>query len=361
MAVPLTRLGYLVDPRFRGGTSAAVAQELQVTAGLARLSFGALETAMFRGRDMAPALAGTLAALGLDPVWNPADFAADAVVLHNPSCLKFQPRLDTRIVARHLIVVAHENFLRPGGGESHDVRRCLDAVDRASLALAKSIAPISPGNRATILDWIAAHGPLPGWRLLDHDWFNICDFAFCPPTATPRDRRGRHSRPGVEKFPAAAVMDLLFPAHAEANVLLGAELYLDATPARRHWQVWPFQGLDLEDYFAMIDFMVYFTAPTYRDSFGRVVAEAVAAGKVVICDPEMAAGFGGAVVAARPDAVDAVIARFCARPALYRAQVTRAQAWLRGLSAAAFADRLPQLLALPDGGAWIGVARMGSR
>jgi hypothetical protein len=41
--------------------------------------------------------------------------------------------------------------------------------------------------------------------------------------------------------------------------------------------------------------------------------------------------------------------------------VTRAQAWLRGLSAAAFADRLPQLLALPDGGAGIGVARMGSR
>jgi hypothetical protein len=40
--------------------------------------------------------------------------------------------------------------------------------------------------------------------------------------------------------------------------------------------------------------------------------------------------------------------------------VTRAQDWLRGLSAAAFADRLPQLLALPEGGAPEGGAGMGS-
>jgi hypothetical protein len=33
------------------------------------------------------------------------------------------------------------------------------------------------------------------------DWINICDFPFAPPTPAPRDRRGRHSRPGFEKFP----------------------------------------------------------------------------------------------------------------------------------------------------------------
>jgi len=347
--MPQIRLGYLVDPRFRGGTSAAVAQELRVTAGCARLSLGALETAMFRGREVAPVLRDATAGLGLDMVWNPADFGADAVVLHNPSCLKFQRSLGTRIVARHLIVVAHENFLRPGGGESHDVRACLEVIDRASLALGKSIAPISPANRATVRDWIAAHGPLPGWRVLDLDWFNICDFDTRPPTAAPRDRRGRHSRPGHEKFPSLAVMQATFPAHAEANVLLGADLYLDRAPMHPHWQVHPFQGLDLQDYFAMIDFMVYFTAPTYRDSFGRVIAEAVAAGKLVISDPDMAADFGGAVIAARPDEVDAIIARHCAEPALYRAQVLRAQAWLGRFSGAAFAERLPALLALPDG------------
>lgn len=357
--MPRTRLGYLVDPRFRGGTSAAVAQELRVTAGCARVSLGALETAMFRGREVAPALREATAALGLDMVWNPADFGADAVLLHNPSCLKFQQSLATRIVTRHLIVVAHENFLRPGGGESHDVRACLGLVERASLALARSIAPISPANRATIRDWIAAHGPLPGWRVLDLDWFNICDFALHPPTATPRDRRGRHSRPGHEKFPPLAVMKATFPAHAEVNVLLGADCYLDCAPMHPHWRVYPFQGLDLDDYFGMIDFMVYFTAPTYRDSFGRVIAEAVAAGKVVICDPDMAAGFGGAVLAARPDEVDGIIARHCADPALYRDQVRRAQAWLGRFSGEAFAERLPALLALPDGtapggaGVWV--------
>lgn len=349
--MPQTRLGYLVDPRFRGGTSAAVAQELRVTAGLARVSLGALETAMFSGREVAPVLRDAATALGLDMVWNPPDLGADAVVLHNPSCLKFQSDLVTRIVTRHLIVVAHENFLRPGGGESHDVRGCLDVIDRASLALTKSIAPISPANRATIRDWIATHGPLPGWRVLDQDWFNICEFDFCPPTATPRDRRGRHSRPGHEKFPPAAVMEVCFPRHAEANVLLGADHFVKCAARHPHWQVHPFQGLDLETYFAMIDFMVYFTAPTYRDSFGRVLAEAIAAGKVAICDPDLAAGFGGSVLAARPDEVDGIVARLCATPALYRDQVVRAQNWLRGFSAATFAERLPALLALPQAAA----------
>jgi glycosyltransferase involved in cell wall biosynthesis len=82
--------------------------------------------------------------------------------------------------------------------------------------------------------------------------------------------------------------------------------------------------------------MVYFTAPTFRESFGRVLAEGIAAGKVVITDPDTAAIFGDAVVAARPEEVDAIVAGFVAAPDRYAAQVRKAQARLEGFSGEAF-------------------------
>jgi glycosyltransferase involved in cell wall biosynthesis len=82
--------------------------------------------------------------------------------------------------------------------------------------------------------------------------------------------------------------------------------------------------------------MVYFTAPTSRESFGRVLAEGIAAGKVVITDPDTASIFGDAVVAARPDEVDAVVAAFVADPARYARHVARAQSRLAAFSAESF-------------------------
>ncbi len=329
-------LAYVIEPRFPGGTSAAVARELRAVAPHARVEVHAVASAMFPGRPVAPALAAALDDLGLALHRDARRIAADRVILHNPSFLKFDTVFPARIVAGELIAVTHENFLRPGGHETHDVARCLDLIDRASLALQKSLAPISPHNRASVAAWRAAHPGHGHWNVLADDWFNICDFTLAAPTPTPRDRRGRHSRPGFEKFPALADLDLCFPRHAEANVILGADLLGDAVATRPHWEAIPFDGIDLADYFARIDFMVYFTAPTYRESFGRVLAEGIAAGKVVITDPDTASIFGDAVIAARPAEVDAIVAAFVADPARYAAQVARAQARLADFSAESF-------------------------
>ena len=82
--------------------------------------------------------------------------------------------------------------------------------------------------------------------------------------------------------------------------------------------------------------MVYFTSPAWRESFGRVLAEALAAGKVVISDAETASTFGAGVIGARPEEVDACIARHLAKPELYRRQVARGQDSLSRYSASAF-------------------------
>lgn len=344
MTAPI-RIAYVIDPRFPGGTSAAVAAELRVVSAFGAVSVHAVESAMFHGRSIAPQLQAAFDDLAIEPVWNAPVIAGDIVLLHNPAFLKFQHSFPTRIFCRQLYVIAHENFERPGGHEGFDVAGCLAQIDRATLALDKILAPISRVNRATVERWIAGRPGFGGWTVRPEDWFNICAFDLCPPTATPADRRGRHSRPGAEKFPLLAALDLCFPAHAAANTLLGADSLIAEGIVRPHWHLLPFGGLALDRYFEMVDFMVYFTAPTWRESFGRVLAEGLAAGKVVISDPETAATFGAGVVAARPEDVDAVIARHVADPGLYRRQVESGQAVLAQFSAARFAEMFADVVA----------------
>lgn len=332
-------IAYVIDPRFPGGTSAAVARELRVLAKThPRIAVYGIRSAMFKGRDCAPILEEALDDLCLDLVWDPRVISADRVVLHNPAFLKFETRLIPRILARALYVVTHENFLRPTAAEAFDVAGCLAHIDRTSLASQKWLAPISPYNRETVDAWRRTSAARDTWSILPVDWFNICNFDLQPPTERPRDRRGRHSRPGYEKFPPLAQMDACFPPEAETNLILGADTFLRDGSGRAHWRMVPFQGMTVDSFFEEIDFHVYFTAPTWRESFGRVLAEALAAGKVVISDSQTARTFNGGVVAASPADVSEVIDHFVGSPDRYREQVAHGQAVLASFSAGRFRD-----------------------
>ena len=332
------RIAYVIDPRFSGGTSAAVAAELEVVARFGPVAVHAIESGMFHGRSVAPQLEATLSVLNIDLIWNAPVIAADLVILHNPSFLKFQDKLNTKIVCRELIVVTHENFLRPGGAEGFDIAACLSRIDCATLALGKYIAPISATNRTTVEGWRRTHRLPFGWQVLPETWFNICAFEMAAPPDHPQDRRGRHSRPGFEKFPAPAFLDLCFPPHAAANTILGADALIAEGVVRPHWTLLPFRGIEVTQYFAMIDIMVYFTAATWRESFGRVLAEALAAGKLALSDPDTAASFDGGVIGVRPDEVDAAIGAHLNDPARFARQVRKGQEAIARQSADAFAD-----------------------
>lgn len=336
-ATALPRIAYVLDPRFPGGTSSAVARELRVVRGLGYpVSVFAVTSAMFRGAEPAPALAEALEDLGLWLTWDPPSIAADRVIVHNPAFLKFDRAFAPRILARRLEVVTHENLVRPGGAEGFDMGNCLGLIDRASLAVEKRLAPISPINRDGVTAWLRARPQWAHWQVAADDWFNICDFELRPPGAAPRDRRGRHSRAGYEKFPALAAMETSFPPHAEANMILGADTFIAEGLTRPHWTLMPFRAMPVEAFLAEIDFFIYFTAPTWRESFGRVIAEAVAAGKLVITDPETAQTFGSGVIGARPEEVDDIVARHIAAPASYRNRVETAQRDLQRFSGAGF-------------------------
>lgn len=343
---PLTRprVALLVDPRFPGGTSGAVAAEIRALAPHVRLSVIALRTRMFGDRPPHPEIVRALDDTGLALLPEPPVVRADAVVLHNPSALKLDARLGPRISAARTIVVTHENFLRPGGSEGFDVGHCLALVAGRAAGGELLLAPVSAANRATVASWLA-EWPAPGWRLGEHDWPNIVAHPFAEPTAAPRDRRGRHSRPGFEKFPALDALRAQFPPHAERCAFLGADtLMLDAAALPPHWELHRFGEVAVDDFLTGLDFFVYFTHPLWRESFGRAIAEAIAAGKLVITDPATAASFGPGVVADDGAGVDAIVAAHVAEPRRYAATVRRAQADLARHRPEAVVARLLPLL-----------------
>ena len=187
-------------------------------------------------------------------------------------------------------------------------------------------------DRDTVAAWLSDRRARE-WRLAPFDWYNICDMEIRPPNPAPRDRRGRHSRPGLEKFPPPDIMARHFPPTAERVAILGGDaLLLDPEGVPPHWDLRRFGETDVESFLEEIDFVVYFTHPLWRESFGRAIAEAIAAVKVVITDPATASSFGPAVVASDGTDVDAIIAGFVADPARYAAFVHAAQDWLAGLA-----------------------------
>jgi hypothetical protein len=337
-------IAYFIDPRFSGGTSTSFAAELGVANDLGRVTVSAVSGGLFKGNAISPAVQAAMDDLELGIVWDPPSVSGDLVVIHNPVFLSTCATLPVRITARDLIVVAHENFLRPGGYEGFDVTGTMDRIDRGSLAQRKWIAPISPHNRRMAGDWLAS-GPLAvRWRLLPVDWTNIVTGLMRPAATVPRDRRGRMSRPGPEKFPETAVLDILFPAHAEANVILGADALLQMDDRRRHWTLLPFGSVPVDEFLGMIDFLVHFGAPTWRESFGLAIAEAIVAGKVVITDARTAEVFGDAVIAAEPGDVDRVIRSLVAAPADYADQVRRGQKAMSAWSADVLRDCISAVL-----------------
>ncbi len=338
------RVTLLVEPRFPGGTSGAVAAEIRALAPHVTLSVVALETRMFRDRPVHPGIAQALDDLGLTLLPAPPVVHADTIVLHNPSALKFDASLGPRLSAGRIVVVTHESFLRPSGSEGFDVGHCLDLIAARSAGGAGLLAPVSAANRATVAEWLARH-PAPGWRLADRDWPNILAHPLAEPTPRPGDRRGRHSRPGFEKFPPLAALRAQFPAHAERCAFLGADtLLLDPEALPPHWELHPFGAMAVEDFLATIDFFVYFTHPLWRESFGRAIAEAIAAGKLVITDPATAASFGPGVIADDGTGIDAIVAAHVADPHRYAATVRRAQAGLAAHRPEAVVARLLPLL-----------------
>jgi hypothetical protein len=210
------------------------------------------------------------------------------------------------------------------------------------------LCPISAWNRKTVLTWLAKQEHIQNWKVLNVNWFNICVFNHHSPTSKPADRRGRHSRPGPEKFPSRTILKEIFPKEAEAVRILGADSLIKESGLPQNWDLLPFNSEDVQDFLKSIDFLVYYTNPLWRESFGRVLAEGIAAGKIVISDPETASNFGDSVIPAEPHEVNGLIEGFIAQPKTYVDFVHKAQQSLRRFSDVSFRNSIGTILIQPS-------------
>ncbi len=297
------------DFRHSGGTTASIAQEIEVQArmglksGIIQIDAKYLHVASWADRIQ------SLVGAGLAEVVSPHQPAtAHLLVLRHPRVFE---HASWRLAARadHTLMVANQ-LPQDGAREKpyYDVATVLDRL-AAELGSCPPWAPIGPMVR----DSLIAHGS-PGLELTSFDWHNVINADVWTPRQ-PRGARmagrngkvgviGRHSRDDVKKWPENR-SDLLsaYPDSPQQRVrVLGGSSSIRKVLGHkpRHWEVLPFGSIAPEDFLAGLDLYVYFHHSGWREAFGRAVLEALAAGLPVVTHPYLERLFGDVCVYCEP-------------------------------------------------------------
>ncbi len=293
------------DFRHSGGTTASIAQEIEVQArmglktGIVQIDANYLHSASWADRIQ------SLVGAGLAEVVSPHQPAtAHLLILRHPRVFEHATwRLAAR--ADHTLMVA--NQLPQDGAREKPYYDVATVVDRltAELGSRPPWAPIGPMVR----DSLIAHGS-PGLELTSFDWHNVINADVWAPRQGRAGRNGkvgvigRHSRDDVKKWPEHR-SDLLsaYPDSPQQRVrVLGGSSSIRKVLGRkpRNWEVLPFGSIAPEDFLAGLDLYVYFHHSGWREAFGRAVLEALAAGLPVVTHPYLERLFGDVCVYCEP-------------------------------------------------------------
>jgi hypothetical protein len=297
------------DFRFPGGTSAAIAHELRAlrstshTVGLYHVS------SAYLGRKPVSWHQEIVAEIerGAVPVI-PEGAAAEASVMfvHSPWVLrKMAP---TRLRAPLRVLVAHHPPVDARGRLYYDPR-VVERSARSAFGGSLVWAPISPVCRDA---FDTAGLTFPRLRM---DWTNLL---FVDDWGIARDRLigarpiiGRHSRPRNEKWPATReALFQVYPNGGDVEVhLMGlasnTKAIIGAYPS--NWRTMKPNEIPVPQFLRAIDFFVYFHHPDWVEAYGRTVAEAAAAGCVVVLPSYLKRTFGDAGLYCEPaEALDLV-------------------------------------------------------
>jgi glycosyltransferase involved in cell wall biosynthesis len=243
---------------------------------------------------------------GLDVVSEGAAAKASVLFTHSPWILRrISP---TRLTARLRILVAHHPPADARGRLYYDPRT-IERHARRAFGGDFVWAPISPVCRAA---FDAAGLPFPRLRM---DWTNLL---FVDDWGAVRSRLlgdrpviGRHSRPRNEKWPATRdALFQVFPSGGDIQVkLMGLSEKMKELIGEHpsNWRTMEVNEIPVREFLSAIDFFVYFHHPDWVEAYGRTVAEAAAAGCVVILPSYLRKTFGDAGLYCEPaEALDLV-------------------------------------------------------
>jgi hypothetical protein len=336
------------DFRFPGGTSTAVAHELralrstQHSVGLYHVTssyLSAQRTAWHRDIE-AEVKHGRLHVL-------PEGAVADASVIfvHSPWILRQMP--PTRLRARVRILVAHHPPANARGQLYYDPR-LIEQHARRAFGGDFVWAPISPVCRDA---FDTAGLTFPRLRM---DWTSLIyvdDWgAARPGLVGERPVIGRHSQPRSAKWPATRqVLFQVYPNGGDIQVhLMGlaenTKAMIGEYPS--NWWIMEPNEIPVRDFLSAIDFFVYFHHPDWLEAYGRTVAEAAAAGCVVILPPYLRRTFGDAGLYCEPaEALDLVRSVAADREHFAALSARGREIIDQGFGLTSYLDRLQRILA----------------
>ncbi|WP_022923498.1 glycosyltransferase [Serinicoccus marinus] len=287
------------------------------------------------------------------------DVDIDVLLVRYPPILQYPPRLSRVARVRQVLVMANQGPVEPDGTDQRYVVADVTGRARELFGAPVTWVPQSPTIRRVLREQDPSV-PLTDWDnpgLIDADAWAVRPTARAP-GAGGTVVVGRHSRDDRIKFPtswAALERGYAFGPGHEIRILGGEQTVeaLRAAAADRGeppqlpagWRVLPATTEDVRPFLADLDFYVYLDNPDAHEAFGRTLLEAAASGVLTIADPKHRPTFGDLVDYAAPGEAQALVARYAADPAAYRARVERTLALVRErYGRSGFVDRIRPLL-----------------
>lgn len=339
----------LADPRFIGGTSSAIATDVQAFQAMGlRIGIHFVDAVdYFEPEDKENPIFEDLFGMdGVEKLSPATPVATDIAFFHHPAIFQEPVAAPIPVQARRAVIVTHQPLFWGDGALSIDpllVQRNI----RRQFGVRADWTPISGLCRRQY----RAFAPLV--RLTNLDWINTFDAE----TWQPRRQKltgpdlvvGRHGRPNRDKWPDTTeelVGSLPASAHTKVRVMgAPANFFSEMGIATDDWDILDFNQEPVVDFLDSLDVFSYFHSALWTEAFGRTIAEAMLMENRCILDPALKPTFGDHAIYCAPTEVDAVLARL--REDLPAAQAAAARAreyCLREYSTRSIANRYEQLL-----------------
>lgn len=266
------------------------------------------------------------------------------LVIRHPSVVQFMDNRATNlIVQKTVLIVNNPPILVGGAGTVFDLSTCLNNVDKlfekpcllvAESGVTRELSKGLVGNeRLMEITW-------PG--LVSLSTINTPDFSRLPVL-------GRHSRDHALKWPSTrAKFDAIYTSASYRTTFLGGAASLIeklGADTVKDKTVHEFGSIEVQEFLNEIDFWAYFHDEQLTESFGMAIAEAMAAGKVVILPSYLETTFGDGALYAAPAEVPNLISEIWDDPSRHKEQSKRAREYaFKNFSTDAFLKRVQTLL-----------------
>lgn len=300
-------LVYFADPRFPGGTSTSIVNELKALqhAKICPGFYPVLSAVFPNPKEFNSGLDEIMQGNQVHLLSPNLDVSTRIALVHHPRLFEELPFEQIRVRVEHLVLVLHHPPFNGTGTPEYDLKKIIQNL-REMFCTKVLIAPVGPMVRKQLI------GQLPdGAELLEDDWHNLLDFddwAFrAAPTGNKQIEVGRHSRPQLSKWPethAEAVQ--IYPDRPDVRVnMLGApaDLKTHFDPIPSNWNLLNYDSIDVPLFLQGLDFYVYFHSRRWVEAFGYCILEAIAKGVPAILPEHFKPLFGPAALYASADTV----------------------------------------------------------